>query len=71
MIEKMEEVNKKCPDITYVYDVTGKDGLPFETPGGNTLTVIVFSDNPDIHEKGNLACFTLKIHMSAVVSAQF
>ena len=44
VFDLIDQVNKKCPDITYVYDLGLKSvkGLP--------LRVIVFSDNPSEHE---------------------
>lgn len=42
----MAKVNKKCSDITYVYD------LPLKSVRGLPLRVIAFSDNPQKHEKG-------------------
>jgi len=42
----IDQVNKKCPDITYVYD------LGLKTVQGTPLRVIVFSDNPTQHEIG-------------------
>jgi carboxypeptidase E len=42
-------VHQKCPDITYVYNLTGQ---PDETVQGRKLTVIVFSDHPKVHEVG-------------------
>ena len=42
----IEQVNKKCPDITYVYD------LGLKSVKGIPLRVIVFSDNPTQHEVG-------------------
>lgn len=45
--EVLREVNQKCPDITHVYDLQGPSKTTVE---GRSLTVIVFSDNPEIHE---------------------
>ena len=42
----IDQVNKKCPDITYVYD------LGLKSVNGVPLRVIVFSDNPSKHELG-------------------
>jgi carboxypeptidase E len=42
----IDQVNKKCPDITYVYD------LGLKSVKGIPLRVIVFSDNPSKHELG-------------------
>lgn len=46
VFELIEQVNKKCPNITHVYDLDLKSvrGLP--------LRVIAFSDNPSVHELG-------------------
>lgn len=46
IFQVISDVNKKCPDITYVYDLSLKSnkGLP--------LRVIAFSDNPQKHELG-------------------
>lgn len=46
VFELIEFVNKKCADITYVYD------LPEKTVTGKPLRVIVFSSNPSKHELG-------------------
>lgn len=42
----IDQVSKKCPDITYVYD------LPLKSTKGLPLRVIAFSDNPHKHEFG-------------------
>jgi len=42
----ISQVNKKCPDITHVYD------LPLKSVKGLPLRVIAFSDNPQEHELG-------------------
>lgn len=44
VIEIIEKVSQKCPDITYVYD------LNKPSYRGKPLRVIVFSDNPKEHE---------------------
>jgi hypothetical protein len=44
--EIIDQVNKKCPDITYVYD------LGLKSVNGIPLRVIVFSDNPANHDIG-------------------
>lgn len=49
MLECMEKVHEKCPDITHRYDLTGH---PNVTPQGRKLAVLVFSDNPKYHEIG-------------------
>ena len=46
VLEIIDQVNKKCPDITFVYDM----GL--KSVNGQPLRVIVFSDNPSEHELG-------------------
>ena len=50
----LRDVNRRCPQITNLYNLTGQ---PDETTEGRKLSVIVFSDNPGVHEKGY---FTLK-----------
>ena len=46
LFDLIEQVNKKCPNITHVYDLELKSvkGLP--------LRVIAFSDSPSVHEFG-------------------
>ena len=46
LFEILEKINRKCPDITYIYDLDAKsvNGLP--------LRVIVISDLPEMHEVG-------------------
>ena len=46
VFEIIDQVNKKCPDITHVYD------LGLKSVKGIPLRVIVFSDNPTEHEIG-------------------
>lgn len=46
VFDLIDKVHKKCPDITYVYD------LPLRTTKGLPLKVIAFSDNPKKHEFG-------------------
>ena len=46
LFKLIKQVNEKCPDITYVYD------LGLKTVNGLPLKVIVFSDNPSVHELG-------------------
>ena len=46
LYEIIQQVNKKCPEITYVYD------LPLKSVRGLPLRVIVFSDSPSEHEIG-------------------
>ncbi|KAK2174649.1 hypothetical protein NP493_786g00015 [Ridgeia piscesae] len=50
MLDAMEEVHQKCPNITYLYSLTG--GKTNRTVLGKRLAVIVLSDNPQIHELG-------------------
>lgn len=42
----IDQVNKKCPQITHVYD------LALKSVNGVPLRVIAFSDNPAVHEQG-------------------
>jgi carboxypeptidase E len=42
----IDDVHKKCPTITHVYD------LAFKSVNGQPLRVIAFSDNPEVHEHG-------------------
>jgi hypothetical protein len=44
MFDLLERIHKKCPDITYIYD------LPLKSIEKRPLRVIVFSDNPKEHE---------------------
>ncbi len=44
MFDLLERIHKKCPDITYIYD------LPLKSIENRPLRVIVFSDNPKEHE---------------------
>jgi carboxypeptidase E len=46
LFEIIDQVNKKCPEITYVYD------LPLKSVKNLPLRVIVFSDSPSEHEFG-------------------
>ena len=43
------EANKRCPDVTYLYNLTGEPDTTWE---GRHLNVIVFSDKPEQHELG-------------------
>ena len=45
LIKSLEEVNKKCPNISSIYTIG-------RSKGGNYLYAIVFSDNPLNHEDG-------------------
>lgn len=49
LVDFMRRVNQKCPDITYLYNLTGH---PDKTVQGRNLAVIVISDNPRKHEVG-------------------
>ncbi len=42
----LNSINEKCPKITYIYD------LNFKSVNEQPLRVIVFSDQPDVHEIG-------------------
>jgi murein tripeptide amidase MpaA len=46
LFDIIHQVNKKCPNITFVYD------LDLKSVKGTPLRVIVFSTNPDKHELG-------------------
>ena len=46
MLRAIDTVHRKCPDITYVYNLTGN---PDHTVDGRKLTVIAFSDQPKKH----------------------
>jgi hypothetical protein len=46
VFEIIDKVNKKCPQITHVYD------LGLKSVAGIPLRVIAFSDNPTEHEQG-------------------
>ena len=54
MLDAMQEVHEKCPDITALYTL---DGHPDTTIQGRKLAVIILSDNPKQHEPG-----TVNIH---------
>ncbi|KAI0239944.1 Carboxypeptidase E [Lamellibrachia satsuma] len=47
MLNAMEEIQQKCPNITYLYSLTGGTN---RTVGLRRLAVIVLSDNPKVHE---------------------
>lgn len=49
MLELMAEVHRRCPDITYLYNLTGHQQT---TVSGRRLAVLVISDHPDRHEIG-------------------
>ena len=49
MLNAMEEIQQKCPNITYLYSLTGDTN---RTVGLRRLAVIVLSDNPKVHELG-------------------
>lgn len=44
MLNLLDSIHKKCPEITYLYD------LPLKSTEKRPLRVIVFSDNPKEHE---------------------
>lgn len=46
LYEILENIHLKCPQITHLYD------LNFKSVQGQPLRVIVFSDNPSVHELG-------------------
>ena len=45
----LNDVHQRCPDITYLYNLTGDPETTWE---GRHLNVIVFSDHPEEHELG-------------------
>lgn len=49
MLESMDRVHRRCPDITHLYNLSGN---PDTTVEGRKLAVIVISDNPGRHEIG-------------------
>lgn len=49
MLRVLESVHRKCPDITYMYNLTGH---PDTTVQGRHLAVLVISDIPADHEIG-------------------
>jgi len=51
LLETLTNVNRRCPSITYLYNLTGH---PDQTTQGRHLAVIVLSDNPERHETGEL-----------------
>lgn len=51
MLAAMKAVHRKCPEITYMYNLTGH---PDRTPQGRHLAVLVFSDKPEEHEVGKI-----------------
>ena len=56
MLAVLSEVHEKCPNISYIYNLTGQ---PDHTTEGRKLAVIVLSDNPDSHETGTRNCCIL------------
>ena len=44
MLDVLDRVHAKCPEITHIYD------LPLKSVGKRPLRVIVFSDHPKRHE---------------------
>ena len=51
MLAVLDAVHRKCPDITYLYNLTGH---PDSTIQGRRLAVLIISDQPDQHEVGEL-----------------
>lgn len=49
LLDFIQRVHQKYPDITYLYNLTGH---PDKTAEGRNLAVIVVSDNPERHELG-------------------
>jgi len=49
MLAALDAVHSKCPDITYMYNLTGH---PDHTIQGRNLAVLVISDHPEEHEVG-------------------
>jgi carboxypeptidase E len=49
MLAVLQSVHRKCPDITYLYNLTGH---PDQTVQGRNLAVLVISDQPEKHEVG-------------------
>jgi hypothetical protein len=52
MLAVLEAVHRKCPEITYLYNLTGH---PDHTIQGRNLPVLVISDHPSQHEVGKHA----------------
>ena len=61
MLGIMQKVHEDCPDITYLYNLSSlpSDPAPKLTVNNRSLAVIVFSDNPEVHEtcKFGKLCF--------------
>ena len=51
MLDVLKSINRKCPEITYLYNLTGH---PDHTIQGRKLAVIVISDHPEEHKAGQL-----------------
>ncbi len=50
VVATLQEVNQKCPDITYHYKLRAPEGQVGTTWQGRNLDVLVMSDNPKEHE---------------------
>ena len=50
MLEIMGEIKTKCPQISYLYNLTGP---PDTTKKGKNLAVIVLSEYPQEHKPGS------------------
>lgn len=49
MLQVLNEIHERCPEITHLYNLSGRINV---TLRGHHLAVIVFSDNPTVHETG-------------------
>ncbi len=49
MVNVMEKVHEKCPDVTKLYHL---EGNPDHTVQGRKLMVLIISDKPETHELG-------------------
>ena len=54
MMAVMDQTAAKCPQITHRYDLSleGNNPTAGRTVANHTLSVIVFSNNPGVHEIG-------------------
>jgi len=52
MIKLMHEIASECPDITHYYELEDAKGQVGTSTEGRQLAVIIFSDNPEVHEDG-------------------
>lgn len=65
MFALIDKVNRKCPQITHVYD------LSLRTVNEQPLRVIAFSDNPSVHELGEPEFkFVANMHGNEVVGRE-